>query len=258
MQKKHAASKLKRAIIIASIAFSFLSLVFFGFLLFETVKSYFYSPSKTLNIVKLHMLALFEKSQNKAFEIPGKKSHYGKLSEEKSKKTSAQAVTAENSRAKKLDEKNGKKPKSAPAGTRASVNTQDEYESANTDKSQSPQSEKTPKANSPLTKKAEKENSPHQNYEIANNPQKQYVQKKKKTKPVTLVYKNFSAKSVYLVGSFSSWRPLEMKRNNEGVWEITIYLYSDKYRYYFEADGKQVSDPLTSLKSENYSILAVP
>jgi hypothetical protein len=80
---------------------------------------------------------------------------------------------------------------------------------------------------------------------------------KPKAKPVKLTYKNSDAEVVNLKGTFSVWQPIEMTRKGD-EWETTIYVFSGKYKYYFEVDGKKVLDPLTSLISQDNSVLVVP
>ena len=64
------------------------------------------------------------------------------------------------------------------------------------------------------------------------------------------------AKNVALVGGFSSWKPLAMKRLSD-KWQITIQVYPGKYQYYFLADGQQHPDPQMPLRKGNRSLLTV-
>ena len=55
-------------------------------------------------------------------------------------------------------------------------------------------------------------------------------------------YKNASAKSVSVSGSFTSWKEVKMSRKN-GLWKAEVYILPGKYLYHFTADGKKKFDP---------------
>lgn len=63
---------------------------------------------------------------------------------------------------------------------------------------------------------------------------------------VTFTYPS-AASEVYLVGEFNDWNTknpdYKMKRNTEGVYEITIELAKGTYEYKFYADGEWKADP---------------
>src|SRR5271157_880005 len=53
------------------------------------------------------------------------------------------------------------------------------------------------------------------------------------------------AQSVFLAGSFNQWNPSShpLKRDEDGVWKITLPLTPGKYEYRFMTDGKWENDP---------------
>jgi len=55
-------------------------------------------------------------------------------------------------------------------------------------------------------------------------------------------YKNASAKSVFVSGSFTSWKEVKMARKN-GRWKAEVYILPGNYIYHFTVDGKKTFDP---------------
>ena len=53
------------------------------------------------------------------------------------------------------------------------------------------------------------------------------------------------AQSVFLAGSFNQWNPSShpLKRDEDGVWKITLPLTPGRYEYRFMTDGKWENDP---------------
>lgn len=55
-------------------------------------------------------------------------------------------------------------------------------------------------------------------------------------------YKNASAKSVSVSGSFTSWKEVKMARKS-GLWKAEVYILPGNYIYHFTVDGKKKFDP---------------
>ncbi|HAF95158.1 MAG: hypothetical protein A2X34_01120 [Elusimicrobia bacterium GWC2_51_8] len=55
-------------------------------------------------------------------------------------------------------------------------------------------------------------------------------------------YKNASARSVFIAGSFTSWKEVKMARKN-GLWKAEVYILPGNYIYHFTVDGKKILDP---------------
>ena len=75
----------------------------------------------------------------------------------------------------------------------------------------------------------------------------------KKTAAPKIKFVKFSAKlqgakKVFLVGDFNNWQEtaIPMKKNDRGAWEITLPLPPGRYRYLYNADGKQTKDAANS------------
>ena len=53
------------------------------------------------------------------------------------------------------------------------------------------------------------------------------------------------AQSVFLAGSFNQWSPSShpLKKDEHGVWKITLPLTPGRYEYRFVTDGKWENDP---------------
>jgi hypothetical protein len=63
---------------------------------------------------------------------------------------------------------------------------------------------------------------------------------------VTLTYSNPEANSVSVMGTFNGWSPTNtnMRRNNSGNWEISLYLSPGRYAYRFLVNNsREVLDP---------------
>lgn len=58
----------------------------------------------------------------------------------------------------------------------------------------------------------------------------------------TFEYKDASAKSVLVAGSFTSWKEKKMAKK-DGVWKTDVYILPGTYPYHFTVDGKQKLDP---------------
>ena len=55
-------------------------------------------------------------------------------------------------------------------------------------------------------------------------------------------YKDAKARSVYIAGSFTSWKNVKMARKN-GVWKAEIYILPGTYPYHFVVDGNKKLAP---------------
>lgn len=61
-----------------------------------------------------------------------------------------------------------------------------------------------------------------------------------------------SAKSVFLAGQFSDWKPLPMRKRDDGKYSALIPLPAGRtYEYKFIIDGQWVHDPDNPLRSPN-------
>lgn len=65
---------------------------------------------------------------------------------------------------------------------------------------------------------------------------------KTKAAKIPFTYKDAKAKSVYIAGSFTSWKEQKMTKKN-GVWKAEIYILPGTYPYHFTVDGKKKLDP---------------
>lgn len=52
-----------------------------------------------------------------------------------------------------------------------------------------------------------------------------------------------SAKKVVLVGDFSKWQPILMRKQNDGSFTANVPLAAGTYEYKFIVDGEWVVDP---------------
>ena len=60
----------------------------------------------------------------------------------------------------------------------------------------------------------------------------------------TFTYRNATAKSVSVKGSFNDWQPLLMKRDAAGVWNVVVpSIEEGTYVYTLEVDGRTQLDP---------------
>ena len=72
-------------------------------------------------------------------------------------------------------------------------------------------------------------------------------------RPIEFVLRAPKAKSVKLVADFTGWEksPLEMTRDDKGVWGASVTLMPGEYAYRFIVDGEWWEDPLAYLKISN-------
>ncbi len=73
-------------------------------------------------------------------------------------------------------------------------------------------------------------------------------------KGVLFTYFAPDAQSVYLVGDFNNWNTSAnpMKKNEDGVWSITLPLPPGKYQYKFFVDGRYEADPTNPITEGPY------
>ena len=76
------------------------------------------------------------------------------------------------------------------------------------------------------------------------NPSKSAKSKTKNSLAQDFVCAAPSAKSVQLVGDFTLWqsKPINMKKDADGVWRVTVELPSGTHRYRFLVDGQWWDD----------------
>jgi len=79
---------------------------------------------------------------------------------------------------------------------------------------------------------------------------------KQKAIKTAFEYKNASAKSVSLAGSFTKWKEIRMTKKN-GVWRTEVYILPGNYLYHFVADRKKVTDPAKAKSPVGESIAVV-
>ena len=60
-----------------------------------------------------------------------------------------------------------------------------------------------------------------------------------------------SPKSVQLAGDFNSWKPVQMRKGKNGMFEVEMPLSPDAHQYRFVIDGRWVSDPDTPTSVPN-------
>ncbi|OGS45430.1 MAG: hypothetical protein A3J79_12955, partial [Elusimicrobia bacterium RIFOXYB2_FULL_62_6] len=73
-------------------------------------------------------------------------------------------------------------------------------------------------------------------------PAKTEEPQKEKAVKTIFEFRNASAKSVHLAGSFTKWKELRMTRKS-GVWKTEVYILPGNYLYHFVVDGKKTLDP---------------
>ncbi|HUT86111.1 MAG TPA: hypothetical protein VMW66_04680 [Elusimicrobiales bacterium] len=239
-ENKNRKSKNKKSflehIIPFAILFSFLSTVFFGFLLYGTIKSYLGISPKRFIKAKSYIVKLFNEHSEVLKETKKALTKDVKLEQPSQQYSDAGDDITLNDKSsdipEELLEENNQTQKSIledkSAETKPIIETD------------------TPSEKDILQTKDKSEN------ETLVLTQEE----KPKAKGVTIVYTNPNAKSVNLVGSFSVWKPIEMTFQ-DGVWKAKVYLFSGKYKYNFEVDGKRIFDPSNPLMSEKSSILIV-
>ncbi|MBI2360572.1 MAG: isoamylase early set domain-containing protein [Deltaproteobacteria bacterium] len=61
------------------------------------------------------------------------------------------------------------------------------------------------------------------------------------------------AQSVFLCGDFNRWNPSShpLKKDNKGVWKISLNLDPGQYQYRFLVDGEWQNDPNCDSYSDN-------
>ncbi len=62
-----------------------------------------------------------------------------------------------------------------------------------------------------------------------------------------------SATNVQLVGDFSGWekKPIELKKQKNGLWKTTLSLEPGTYQYRFVVDGRWQDDPACPARVPN-------
>jgi len=79
---------------------------------------------------------------------------------------------------------------------------------------------------------------------------------KPKARKVRFVYTGKTNDSVFLSGTFISWKKTAMKRIN-GKWVAELYMGPGTYRYCFIVNGVKKPDPLQPLRQGGYSLAVV-
>lgn len=100
---------------------------------------------------------------------------------------------------------------------------------------QPPAQESAPEAAKPAEEKPAPE-------AVKGKPDAQAASEKPKAVKTAFEYKDAKAKSVYIAGSFTSWKDVKMARKS-GVWKAEIYILPGTYPYHFMVDGKKKLDP---------------
>lgn len=61
------------------------------------------------------------------------------------------------------------------------------------------------------------------------------------------------AQTVHLVGDFTDWdkKPIQMKKQKNGVWKTTVSLKPGRYHYRYLVDGEWRNDPCSTSQAEN-------
>jgi len=60
-----------------------------------------------------------------------------------------------------------------------------------------------------------------------------------------------SAQKVSLAGDFSSWKPLEMRKQKDGQFVAEVPARPGTYEYKFVVDGQWISDPDNNQRKPN-------
>ena len=73
------------------------------------------------------------------------------------------------------------------------------------------------------------------------------------TKPQTFAFNAPGAASVLLVGDFTQWqkRPIPMRRQLGGIWQVTVALPPGDHHYRFIVDGDWRDDPACPVQVAN-------
>lgn len=71
---------------------------------------------------------------------------------------------------------------------------------------------------------------------------------------VKFIYRGPPNRNVYLVGDFNNWDPFmhKMRKNEKGVYEITVWLTPGNHYYYFLSNGIRVLDPLNQDRGADF------
>lgn len=64
-----------------------------------------------------------------------------------------------------------------------------------------------------------------------------------KRRKTTFKYTNLLAKNVKLAGDFSKWNHIQMLKDSQGNWFVTLDLAVGKYAYKFVVDNQWIKDP---------------
>ena len=72
-------------------------------------------------------------------------------------------------------------------------------------------------------------------------------------KPIEFVWKQASATSVTVAGSFNGWDASRtpLKKAEDGEWKATVWLPAGRYEYRFIVDGQWINDPNARESVEN-------
>lgn len=66
------------------------------------------------------------------------------------------------------------------------------------------------------------------------------------------VLPKLTAKTVFLAGQFSEWKPLPMRKRDDGRYSAMVALPAGRrYEYKFIVDGQWISDPDNPLRALN-------
>lgn len=65
-----------------------------------------------------------------------------------------------------------------------------------------------------------------------------------------------NAKSVSIVSGFTMTKPVALKKV-QGVWQVTLTIAPDTYKYLFIVNGKEMQDPLNPTTDEGKSVIVI-
>ena len=82
------------------------------------------------------------------------------------------------------------------------------------------------------------------------------TQKKIKAIKTVFKYKNLKAKSVFVTGSFTKWKNIEMKKK-KGLWQANVWILPGTYLFHYVVDGQKVLDSSKPTASIGESIIDV-
>jgi Glycogen recognition site of AMP-activated protein kinase len=80
------------------------------------------------------------------------------------------------------------------------------------------------------------------------------TQKKIKAIKTVFKYKNLKAKSVFVTGSFTKWKTIEMKKK-KSVWQANVWILPGTYLFHYVVDGQKVLDSSKPTASIGESII---